>query len=462
MQKICSIFFILILIQITSSIDLKNFDYIDYATNHIHDYTKRISAIKGKTNRTKCFAKTDIKVNDTIFKYDKKDVLSSETCFHPEKMETLNNISAYTNDTYERNKMLLAFCIYHVWSDPEFVIQISEQEKFRILSLPLKEVEHSELLFDFPDLNEFLLAGTLLRIDESDIIEKIIDRNLFRERYDKEFKLYSNIYYYVQAHSFNVNGEAVILPYMELCDMVPYYLTKPDENYSNSSYVELEGNKYIVKSNRNFKQSEQYLFSFNVSLDNDRLMLKHGIFVHDNIHDYMLINKKFTYDQIYFNDMLSHTLKRRGLHPSIFGYHSENLGYDGWYDFKLRGEKIDELLYRFGIIYSHWWSTQINEKNVLFKTIAKRAMTLIMRICYDTIQGIKARMECDFDDYLLRTQLDDSLTTINKKLRHFTMEKVHLINKNINLLTKDLVVLNVNEIKEFKDRYVMIDPNKDL
>ena len=111
---------------------------------------------------------------NTLFKYDKKDVLSSETCFYPEKMEALKNISTYTNDTYEKNKMLLAFCIYHVLIDPEFVIQISEEDKFKIQSLPLKEVEHSELLFDYPDINEFLLAGTTYYVEEPDRIENII------------------------------------------------------------------------------------------------------------------------------------------------------------------------------------------------------------------------------------------------------------------------------------------------
>ena len=176
--KIYSLFIFLFLFPIISSSLPKDFNYLDYATTHLKDYSKRISVVKGKTNRTKCYANVDIKVNDTLFKYDKKDVLSSETCYCPDKMTTLKNISAYTNDTYEKNRMLLSFCIYYVLKDPEFIIQISEEEKFKILSLPLKETEHAELLFDFPDLNEFLIAGTTYRVEESDMIEKIIDRNL--------------------------------------------------------------------------------------------------------------------------------------------------------------------------------------------------------------------------------------------------------------------------------------------
>ena len=148
----------LILIHISFSSNLKNFNYIDYATSHLQNYTKRISVVKGKTNRTKCFAKTDIKINDTLFKYDKKDILSSETCYYPNKIETFQNISSYTNDTYFRNKMFLAFCIYHVLSNTELDNKISEEEKFKIMSLPIEEVKHSELLFDYPHINEFLIA----------------------------------------------------------------------------------------------------------------------------------------------------------------------------------------------------------------------------------------------------------------------------------------------------------------
>ena len=453
-----------ILIQISLSTNLKNFNYKDYATSHLQNYTKRISVVKGKTNRTKCFAKTDIKINDTLFKYDKKDILSSETCYYPNKIETFQNISSYTNDTYFRNKMFLAFCIYHVLSNPELDKKISEEEKFKIMSLPIEEVKHSELLFDYPDINEFLIAGTTFAVEESDIIEKIMDRNLLIfDRFEPRFKLFSKIYYYITSHSFNINGEAVILPFMELCDMVPYYLSKPDLNYSNSSFIEEEGNKILVKSTRNFLQSEQYLFAFNVSLDNDALMLKHGIFVKDNIHDYYLVNKKFTFKENYFNDMLYHTLKRRSLHPSLFNYKDENLGHDGWYQFKIRGNKIDELLYRFGVIYFHWLATNVNNnQNIMYRTIAKRALTFIMRLIYDEMKEIKIRMECDFDDYLLRTQMDENLSELNKKLRNFTMEKVHVLNKNVNMILKDLVTLNYNEILNKKETYTLIDPNRDI
>ena len=82
-------------------------------------------------------------------------------------------------------------------------------------------------------------------------------------------------------------------------------------------------------------------------------------------------------------------------------------------------------------------------------------------MCYDELKGIRKRMEVNYDEYLLKTQEYNNLTEINRKLRNFNIEKIHLIHKNINYLYNDLALLNYNEIKQKKSIYVMIDPNKD-
>ena len=85
-----------------------------------------------------------------------------------------------------------------------------------------------------------------------------------------------------------------------------------------------------------------------------------------------------------------------------------------------------------------------------------------MRLIYDEFKSINLKMECDIDDYLLRTQMDDTLTSVNKHLRQFTMEKIHLLHKNVNWLFNDITVLNYNEIKDYKGKYTFIDPNRDV
>ena len=461
MKKNISFFFYLFLFNAIHSSYLKVFNYVNFSIKAIEKYSKRISSVKGKTNKTKCYAKTDIKINDTLFKYDKNEIISSETCFHPKKIEIFENITEYTNDTYEQNKMLLAFCLYYVILEQNNS-KIPENQKFNILSLPIEEVRHSELLFDFPDLNEFLIAGTAFTIFESDRIQNILDRSLnIKDRYNENFKLYSKIYYYITTHSFNVTGKAIILPFMDICNIVPYYLIKSDLNYTNSSFIEEEGNKILVKSNRIFKQSEQYLFSYNISLDNDLLMLKQGIFVHDNSYDKYTINKKFSYENNYEVDELNHNLKENNFDPSFFEFKNLNSGHEAWFKFNLIANKTNYDLYRFGIIYFNWWETHSHNKNKQFRHISKQSLTFILRMCYDELKNIKSRMGIGIDEYLLKTQEDDKLTELNRKLRDFNMEKIHLIHKNINFLYKDLTILNYNEIKRRKDMYVMIDPNRD-
>ena len=45
-------------------------------------------------------------------------------------------------------------------------------------------------------------------------------------------------------------------------------------------------------------------------------------------------------------------------------------------------------------------------------------------------------------------------------MRNFIIEKVHLLHKNVNMLLKDLVVLNYYEITGKKETYTVIDTNK--
>jgi hypothetical protein len=330
-----------------------------------------------------------------------------------------------------------------------------------MLSLPIETMKFAQGLFDFPDLTEYLMAGTSYDNEEADIIVKILDRNLdvlIRAQY--EFQLFSKIYHYVDSRSFFVNQEAVILPYMDICNIIPNYLTKPDNNYTNSSYVVEEGNKFIVKSTRNFVQSEQYLFSYNVSLDNDKLILKQGVFVHDNIHSTHTIDKRFEFENGKDSDEIYNALVKYGINPESLNFIKEEEGREMWLRFKLRDDRIDILLFSFGIVYYDWRKKYDTVKNNEFKYITKQALQLILRIIYDEKNRINNFMEAEIDEYMLRTEQDRNLTEVNKNLRNFNMEKIHLLNKNINYVYKDLVPIYYKEIMKRKEKYTMIDPNR--
>ena len=85
--------------------------YSQIASDFLGQYTDNIVGMKSKTNKTKCYANRDVKINDIIFEYEKKEIISSETCFHPQKNELIKNISLVSKDIFEQNQFLLTFCL---------------------------------------------------------------------------------------------------------------------------------------------------------------------------------------------------------------------------------------------------------------------------------------------------------------------------------------------------------------
>ena len=138
----------------------------------------------------------------------------------------------------------------------------------------------------------------------------------------------------------------------------------------------------------------------------------------------------------------------------------EEEGREMWLRFKLRDDRIDILLFSFGIVYYDWRKKYDTVKNNEFKYITKQALQLILRIIYDEKNRINNFMEAEIDEYMLRTEQDRNLTEVNKNLRNFNMEKIHLLNKNINYVYKDLVPIYYKEIMKRKEKYTMIDPNR--
>ena len=247
---------------------------------------------------------------------------------------------------------------------------------------------------------------------------------------------------------------------MDICNIVPYYLKKADSNYTNSSIIEEEGNKINVISTRNFQQSEQFLFSYDIPLDNDNLMLKQGFFIHDNLYDKFFFNKNFSFESDYESNDLYNNLKEYNLEYLMHQYKGEKSENLANFKLEITANRISYILYKFGVVYYSWWKTITGDRNNRYRYFSKQALTFILQLCYDELKQIKKRMKIGIDDYLYKTQEDKNLTELNKKLRNFTMEKVHLINKNINYLFYDLTLLNYNEIRQRKQVYIMVDPNK--
>ena len=153
-------------------------------------------------------------------------------------------------------------------------------------------------------------------------------------------------------------------------------------------------------------------------------------------------------------DDLYDYLKKHNLNPDLFKFRSENKGRIALLKLELLPDKINDDLYKFGIIYYNWLKTKSNKNNKL-NNFEKQSLMFIIRMCYDELREIANVMEVDFDEYIYRTQVDQGLSDLNKNLRNFTMEKVHFIQKNINYLYNNLAYMNYHEIMKKKEIYLI-------
>ena len=445
---IYTIFNLLYIIINASKSDL--FPYSQIASDFLGQYTDNIVGMKSKTNKTKCYANRDVKINDIIFEYEKKEIISSETCFHPQKNELIKNISLVSKDIFEQNQFLLTFCLYYVFQDPDSVEELNRKEKFFIMALPVFDIQKNEVFLNKSSLDELLIQEYYDSTTEQNILNQIIKNNFeIENKASSVYILFSKTYYYIKTHSFNINNQAVILPFMDICDVVPYYLSKPKIYELSDSYtVEEYKNKIFVKSKINIQQSDPFLFSYNLPLDNDYLFLKRGVIIHNNLYDKYIIYKKITFKNSSHAEDLLNNFKQFNISQNSFEISKDNNGKDLKFKFILFADKISDILYKFGQAYFNWWKKSSNIKYNLFGNNDKKIWTFIARICYDEIKSIKKKFKMNFEDF--ETQGNESISDATK----FNLEKMNVLFKNINYTYKYLILSNFNEIKNQKIKYI--------
>ena len=72
-----SLLYYLISSQNTNRSYVKQYSYSFLSTEFLKLFPLSIVVLKGKTNITKCFAAKDIKINETIFEFQKKEIISN-------------------------------------------------------------------------------------------------------------------------------------------------------------------------------------------------------------------------------------------------------------------------------------------------------------------------------------------------------------------------------------------------
>ena len=245
-------------------------------------------------------------------------------------------------------------------------------------------------------------------------------------------------------NSFNVNENAVILPFFDSCDIVPYYLHKENLN-TDSIYVIEEENKILVKSELDIAQSEQFIFSFYENLANDYLLLKKGKVVFNNLNDIYTINKTFSFENYsqFGRILLKMKLKPNYLRQLKFKK-QENNNIKAHFNFQLYNNKIDEFTDNFS--------------NAYFNNDLVKKFIFIMRICFDEMNEIlkiiKKRFKSkSFEKYLLKVQKKKEISENKNAIMNFNLAKIGILRKNVDLSFEKLVNLYLNEINAFKINY---------
>ena len=428
---------------------IKEYSYPYLSTQFLGQYSQNIVVFTGKKNNTKCFASQDIKINDTIFEYEMLETISSTNIILPEEEKITSIIKKYANDKFLQNKFILSFFIYHVITNPYNIPEVDRKLRLYILNLPIEEINPIEFLVDKNNIEKYLLKKEWLENknnEEIEIINKIINESMdidINNKTDEDYILFGKIYYFVKAYSFNVNEKAIILPFMDSCDIIPYYLHRYNMKNNDNIFIEIINNKIIVKSKLNISQSDQFIYSYGHPLTNDYLLLNQGKIIFNNINDKYIINKNFAFENNnQFASLMTLTNMKKEDILKIKAYRFKNKRFAN-FTFELIPNKIDDLIYNIGEIY--------------YNKSAIKFFIMILRMCYDELKDIFKTIKekyKSYEDYLLKIQNEKEISEINDTIMKMNLAKINILDKNVNLAFKKIVELKMKEIYDIKSNYI--------
>ena len=192
-------------------------------------------------------------------------------------------------------------------------------------------------------------------------------------------------------------------------------------------------------------QSEQFVFSFDVPLTNDYLLLTQGKVILNNINDRYIIKKSFSFenDSQLGSFLLKMNLKKEDFEKIKLQRKSNTMFAS--FNFELFPSKINEYIHRFTNIY-------YNNNKI-------KKYFLIIKMCYDELNDIIKKIKDKFnsnrfEDYLFKIQNEKEISESNNAIMNFNLAKIGIIQKNVNLAFKKLVEINIKEINDLKLNYL--------
>ena len=372
LNKLILIFFYLIIIVTSNELS-------EYEKDSIHNLPKYGNKIKITTsnNIPKCITTTKIKEKEPIFIFKKEEILSSETCYYPNKEQLIKNISSiFQEEILFREQFILASCLLYIidnYYNKEKLSKINNNIIELVKKLPIKNYEKTQFSLTDEEINEYLLTARNYYY-EQDFNATLIGEKIFDDYNTNNTKklLFGSLYYYVEQRSFFINNKIILIPYYDICNIFPYYLTKENNNYINLTNLIENDDRYILDTKRSFEQNEHFLFGFNHTYDNEEMLSKNGIFFKNNKYDFHRIMKIFKYKTRKQSDDVIQYLINHNLDPNLLFYsQEEDNGHEIFYEFDLLSEKINPLVYKFGLLYYTWLNIELKKIKMLIIFLLK-------------------------------------------------------------------------------------------
>ena len=448
------IIFIYLTIIITS-IELS--EYEKDSINNLPKHGNKIT-ITTSNNIPKCITTTNIEENETIFIFKKDEILSSETCYYPNKEQLIKNISSiFQEEILFREQFILSSCLLYIidnYYNKEKLLNINNNIIELVKKLPIKNYEKAQFSLTDEEMNEYLITARNYYY-EQDYNATLIGEKIFIDYNTNNTKklLFGSLYYYIEQRSFFINNKIILIPYYDICNIFPYYLTKENNNYINITNLIEKDDKYILNIKKNFNQNEHFLFGFNHTYDNEEMLSKNGIFFKNNKYDFHRIMKIFKYQTRKQSDDVIEYLIKHNLDPNLLFYsQEEDNGHEIFYEFDLLSQKLSPLVFKFGLLYYTWLNVELKKKKVNNLFIEKQIYLFFLQLSYNEMKKIEDKSEVNFKDYLFSVQFETK--NITQYIKKFNLEKMNILFKNVNFVFDNLMRNSFFHIEMFKNKYV--------
>jgi hypothetical protein len=137
-------------------------EYEKDSINNLPKYGNKIK-ITTSNNIPKCITTTNIKEKEPIFIFKKEEILSSETCYYPNKEQLIKNISSiFQEEILFREQFILASCLLYIidnYYNKEKLSKIKNNIIELVKKLPIKNYEKTQFSFTDEEINEYLLTA---------------------------------------------------------------------------------------------------------------------------------------------------------------------------------------------------------------------------------------------------------------------------------------------------------------